>query len=118
VPPAARSPVPTEFQVSIDSRPSPTIEAIGYFCAAELLANVAQHAQATRASLSCSQHGSWLQIVVLDDGRGGAVANPVGSLSSGLSGLADRVAAVEGHLSIVSPIGGPTSVSVDLPTHA
>ncbi len=115
---AARSSVPTEVQVSVQSRPSPAIEAICYFCAAELLANVAQHAEASRASLSCAQHGPWLRIVVRDDGLGGAAANRVGSSSSGLAGLADRVGAVDGHLSIASPAGGPTVVTVDLPTHA
>ncbi len=115
---AARSLVPTEVRVSIQSRPSPAIEAICYFCAAELLANVAQHASASRASLGCAQHGPWLRIVVRDDGRGGATVKRIGSSSSGLAGLADRVAAVDGHLSIASPQGGPTSVTVDLPTHA
>ncbi len=99
--------MPTEVTVSIQSRPSPAIEAICYFCAAELLANVAQHAQASRASLSCAQHGPWLRIVVRDDGQGGAAVNRVGSSSSGLAGLADRVGAVDGHLSIASPPGGP-----------
>jgi signal transduction histidine kinase len=112
---AARSPVPTEVTVSIQTRPGPAIEAICYFCAAELLANVAQHAQASRASLSCAQHGPWLRLVVRDDGRGGAALNRVGSSSSGLAGLADRVGAVDGHLSIASPPGGPTAVTVDLP---
>jgi signal transduction histidine kinase len=115
---AARSPVPTEVTVSIEVRPTPAIEAICYFCAAELLANVAQHGQASRASVSCAQHGPWLRIVVRDDGRGGAEVNRVGSSSSGLAGLADRVGAVDGHLSIASPPGGPTVVTVDLPTHA
>jgi signal transduction histidine kinase len=115
---AARSPVPTEVTVSIEVRPTPAIEAICYFCAAELLANVAQHGQASRASVSCAQHGPWLRIVVRDDGRGGAAVNRVGSSSSGLAGLADRVGAVDGHLSIASPPGGPTVVTVDLPTHA
>jgi signal transduction histidine kinase len=115
---AARSPVPTEVTVSIQARPSPAIEAICYFCAAELLANVAQHAQASGASLSCAQHGAWLRIVVRDDGRGGASVNRIGSSSSGLAGLADRVGAVDGYLSIASPPGGPTAVTVDLPTHA
>jgi signal transduction histidine kinase len=110
--------VPTELTVSVQSRPSPAIEAISYFCAAELLANVAQHAQASRASLSCVQHGPWLRIVVRDDGQGGATVNRVGSSSSGLAGLADRVGAVDGHLSIASPTGGPTVVTVDVPTHA
>ena len=115
---AARSTVPTEVHVSVQSRPSPAVEAICYFCAAELLANVAQHAEASRATLTCAQHGPWLRIVVRDDGRGGATVNRVGSSSSGLAGLADRVGAVDGHLSIASPPGGPTVVTVDLPTHA
>ena len=63
---AARSTIPTDVHVSVHSRPSPAIEAICYFCAAELLANVAQHAEASRASLSCAQHGPWLRIVVRD----------------------------------------------------
>ncbi len=113
---AARSTIPTEVQVSVHSRPSPAVEAICYFCAAELLANVAQHADASRASLSCAQHGPWLRIVVRDDGKGGATVNRIGSSSSGLAGLADRVGAVDGHLSIASPPGGPTAVTVDLPT--
>lgn len=114
---AARSPVPTEVAVSIQSRPTPAIEAICYFCAAELLANVAQHGEASRASLSCAQHGPWLRLVVRDDGQGGAKVNRVGSSSSGLAGLADRVGTVDGNLSIASPEGGPTVVTVDLPTH-
>jgi signal transduction histidine kinase len=115
---AARCPVPTEVQVSMQSRPSPAIEAICYFCAAELLANVAQHADAARASLTCTQHGPWLRIVVRDDGRGGAAVNRVGSSSSGLAGLADRVGAVDGHLSVASPPGGPTVVTVDIPVRS
>jgi signal transduction histidine kinase len=112
---AARSPVPTEVTVAIQTRPSPAIEAITYFCAAELLANVAQHAQASRAVLTCAQHGPWLRIVVRDNGRGSAAINRNGSSSSGLAGLADRVSAVDGHLSIASPPGGPTAVTIDLP---
>jgi signal transduction histidine kinase len=115
---AARSPVPTEVNVSIESRSTPAIEAISYFCAAELLANVAQHAHATRAALTCARHGPWLRIVVRDNGRGGAIVSRAGSTSSGLAGLADRVAAVDGHLSIASPPGGPTAVTVDLPFRA
>jgi signal transduction histidine kinase len=114
---AARNPVPTEVAVSIQNRLSPAIEAITYFCAAELLANVAQHGQASRASLSCAQHGPWLRVVVRDNGRGGAAVNRGGSSSSGLAGLADRVSAVDGQLSIASPSGGPTAVTVDLPAY-
>jgi signal transduction histidine kinase len=112
---AARSAVPTALTVDLRSRPTPAIEAIAYFCVAELLANVAQHAQASRASVSCAQPGSWLRLVVRDDGRGGAVLSTIGSSSSGLAGLADRVRAVDGRLTVVSPAGGPTVVTVDLP---
>lgn len=115
---AARSPVPTEVTVSLPARLSPAIETICYFCAAELLANVAQHAEASRASLTCAQHGPWLRIVVRDNGCGGAALSRAGSASSGLAGLADRVGAVDGHLSIASPAGGPTAVTVDLPSRA
>jgi ABC-2 family transporter protein len=115
---AARSPVPTEVSVSIPTRPGPSVEAICYFCAAELLANVAQHSQASHASLSCTQHGPWLRIVVRDNGRGGATLNRASSSSSGLAGLGDRVGAVDGHLSIASPPGGPTTITVDLPVLA
>ncbi len=111
----ARSPVPTLAEVSIPVRPGPAIETIAYFCAAELLANVAQHADATRASLTCTQHGPWLRIVVRDDGHGGARICRTGSTSSGLAGLADRVTTVDGHLSVTSPGGGPTTIIVDLP---
>ena len=51
---AARSAVPTELSVDLRTRPTPAIEAIAYFCVAELLANVAQHAHASRASVSCA----------------------------------------------------------------
>jgi signal transduction histidine kinase len=115
---ASRSAVPTEVTVSILTRPSPAIEAISYFCAAELLANVAQHSHASRASLTCAQHGPWLRIVVRDNGQGGAAVERLGPSSSGLAGLADRVSAVDGHLSIASPPGGPTAVTVDLPSHS
>jgi signal transduction histidine kinase len=115
---AARSPVPTEVMIAIQTRPSPAIETICYFCAAELLANVVQHARASRASLTCAQHGPWLRVVVRDDGCGGAAVSRAGSASSGLAGLAERVGAVDGHLSLASPPGGPTAVTVDLPCRA
>src|SRR5580658_807997 len=69
---AARSTVPTELAISLHDRPTPAIEAIAYFCVAELLANVAQHAHASKASITCSDYGQWLRVVVRDDGTGGA----------------------------------------------
>ncbi len=115
---AARSALPTDITVTLRDRPTPAIEAIAYFCVAELLANVAQHSQASRASVGCVQHGMWMRVVVRDDGRGGAHPVLVGSSSSGLVGLAERVRAVDGHFDIVSPPGGPTVVTADLPLHA
>jgi len=112
---ASRSAVPTELTVDLRDRPTPAIEAIAYYCIAELLANVAQHAHASRATVSCAQHGTWLRLVVRDDGRGGAQLTTVGSSSSGLAGLTERVRAVDGRLDLVSPPGGPTVVTVDLP---
>jgi signal transduction histidine kinase len=115
---AARSAVPTGVSVDLQARPTPAIEAITYFCSAELLANVAQHAQASRAFISCAQQGTWLRLVVRDDGCGGAQLSTVGSWSSGLAGLTDRVHAVDGRLNLISPPGGPTVVTVDLPLSA
>jgi signal transduction histidine kinase len=115
---AARSTVPTELTLGLSQRPTPAIEAIAYFCVAELLANVAQHAHASRAAITCTDNGGWLRVVVRDDGRGGAELSRLGSTSSGLVGLVDRVHAVDGRLDIASPPRGPTVVTVDLPLHA
>jgi signal transduction histidine kinase len=115
---AARSTVPSECTVTLADRPTPAIESIAYFCVAELLANVAQHAQASRASINATQSGHWLRLVVRDDGVGGAQLSTLGTSSSGLAGLTDRVHAVDGRLHLVSPMGGPTVVTVDLPLHA
>jgi signal transduction histidine kinase len=115
---AARSTVPAELTLSLHDRPTPAIEAIAYFCVAELLANVAQHSHASRATVTCADHGGWLRVVVRDDGRGGARLSRTGSASSGLAGLTDRVHAVDGRLDIVSPERGPTVITVDLPLHA
>jgi signal transduction histidine kinase len=115
---ASRSTVPSDLMVVLNDRPTPAIETIAYFCVAELLANVAQHANASRANISCMQHGGWLRVVVRDDGVGGARLSSRGSSSSGLAGLTDRVHAVDGRLDLKSPDGGPTVVTVDLPLHA
>jgi signal transduction histidine kinase len=115
---AARSTIPTELTVSLHDRPTPAIEAIAYFCVAELLANVAQHAHASHASITCTDYGQWMRVVVRDDGTGGAELSRMGSRSSGLVGLTDRVHAVDGRLDIASPPRGPTVVTVDLPLHA
>ena len=111
---AARSAVPATLTADVPVRPTPAIETIAYFCAAELLANVAKHSGAGRAAIGVAADGTALRLSVTDDGAGGAVLRPGG----GLAGLAQRVAVVDGTLAVSSPDGGPTVVTVDLPLHA
>ena len=111
---AARSQVPVELTVDVPERPSAAIETIAYFCAAELLTNLAKHSTARHATLTAVHAGGLLRIQVNDDGAGGARLDGRG----GLSGLLDRVGTVDGKLWITSPPGGPTSVTVELPSRA
>jgi signal transduction histidine kinase len=108
----ARAPLPVRLRVDVTPRCSPSIEAIAYFVVSETLTNVARHAAASRAEVTVERRGERLRIVVTDDGRGGASASGEGS---GLRGLAQRAAAVDGTLTIDSPSGGPTAITVELP---
>ena len=111
---AATSAIPAELAVTVPVRPTPAIETIAYFCAAELLANAAKHSQATTIKILITERAGLLALRITDDGRGGA--DP--SRGSGLSGLAQRVAVVDGRLDIASPPGGPTRITVELPLRA
>jgi signal transduction histidine kinase len=111
---AARSTLPVEVVTDIPERPSPAIETIAYFSAAELLTNAAKHSGARHVTLEAVHVSGLLRIRVRDDGNGGARPVPDG----GLHGLADRVRTVDGRLYISSPAGGPTVVTVELPSHA
>ncbi len=111
---AARSALPVELVTDIPERPSAAIETIAYFCTAELLTNAARHSGARHASVEAVHVPGLLRIRVSDDGNGGARLVPHG----GLRGLADRVRTVDGRLDISSPPGGPTVVTVELPSHA
>jgi signal transduction histidine kinase len=111
---AARAPLPVYLHVDVAPRCSPSIEAVAYFVVSEALTNIAKHAHAHRAEVTAHRTGDRLRIVVTDDGQGGAVLDPVGA-GSGLRGLAQRAAAVDGTLSIDSPPGGPTRITVELP---
>jgi len=108
---AARSPVPVEIDVQLDLRPPASIEAAAYFVVAESLANIAKHSHANRASVRVVSRQQMIQIEIYDDGVGGAIEHPGG----GLSGLRDRITAVEGRLRVSSPPGGPTLLVVELP---
>jgi signal transduction histidine kinase len=111
---AADSVIPVELEVSIPVRPTPAIETIAYFCAAELLANAAKHSYANEIAIRAAGHRDSLLLSVSDNGSGGA--DP--ARGTGLSGLAQRVAVVDGGLTIASPPGGGTMVTVELPLRA
>jgi signal transduction histidine kinase len=108
----ARAPLPVRLRFDVTPRCSPSIEAIAYFMVSEALANIARHAQATRAEVTVTRSGGRLSVVVTDDGRGGATADGAGT---GLRGLAQRAAAVDGSLAVRSPAGGPTTITAELP---
>lgn len=108
---AAGSAVPVRLVVRLDQRFSPAIESIAYFCAAELLANVNKHSFANRVTLGAEVSDGWLAVRVSDDGLGGVDE----AKGSGLTGLRRRAGAVDGTVTVSSPPGGPTEVTVRLP---
>jgi len=119
---AARAPLAVHVDVdpALDaSRPlSPAQQSLAYYVVAELLANIAKHSGAETARVELQLLGtSELRLRVSDDGRGGAkVVGPDGTgRHTGLAGLTERVAAVDGQLSVTSPLGGPTVVTVIVP---
>jgi len=107
---AALCSVPVSVEVAMTERPSASVEAVAYFIVAETLTNVSKHSGARSATVSVHSDGELLHVVVRDDGHGGAVAD-----GPGLAGLADRVHAVDGQLTVSSPVGGPTVIEAELP---
>jgi signal transduction histidine kinase len=106
--------MPVSLDVVMAGRPSPAIEAIVYFSAAELLANTAKHSGAARVQITVRATAAEVTLTVTDDGAGGARVTDGG----GLSGLRERVRTVDGHIEIDSPAGGPTRVAITVPGHA
>ena len=111
---AARAGLPVELSIDLAERPSAAIETIAYFCAAELLTNVTKHSGARHATLEAVHAPGLLRVRVSDDGCGGARVEARG----GLAGLAERIKTVDGRLHLTSPPGGPSVVTVELPSHA
>ncbi|MDT0346721.1 sensor histidine kinase [Streptomyces litchfieldiae] len=108
---AARCTVPVTVDVELPFRPAEAIEGIAYFTVCELLQNVSKHSGARHAQVDVWRADDRLMLQVTDDGHGGADL----TAGSGLAGLAERLAAVDGLLALDSPAGGPTTISAALP---
>ncbi|MEE2036920.1 histidine kinase [Nocardiopsis sp. CT-R113] len=107
---ARRSPLPVSVRSDLPAPPPGELATAVYFVARESITNAVKHAGAGEVIVHVDGHGGVLDLRVLDDGRGGA--DPSGS---GLTGLARRVQALDGTLSVHSPEGGPTTVRATLP---
>jgi signal transduction histidine kinase len=108
---AARAGVPTTVSFEAPERLPAPVELAAYFVASEALANVAKYAGATTATVRVSRRDGVVVIEIADDGVGGADE----TAGTGLQGLADRVAALDGTLRILSPPGAGTVVTAELP---
>ncbi|WP_313887997.1 sensor histidine kinase [Lentzea alba] len=108
---ADRSVTPVRVDCAIPQRPSAAVESAGYFVVAESLSNSSKHSGATEIQVAAKVRRDVLTVEVTDNGCGGA---DVGG-GTGLTGLADRVAAIGGTLSLSSPVGGPTIVRAEFP---
>jgi signal transduction histidine kinase len=107
----ARCPVPVSVHSELPRRLSPTAEATAYFVVAEALTNMAKHSRARSGVVRMIDRGDVLVVEVSDDGVGGAEVGAGG----GLHGLADRVHGVDGTLRVASPVGGPTTLLMEVP---
>ncbi|WP_210582623.1 sensor histidine kinase [Streptomyces sp. GESEQ-4] len=113
--------VPCRIDVDVPERCAASVEAAAYFVVAEALTNIAKHSGARHAVVTARGGGGRLVLSVEDDGRGGAGGNSraFGSGAedggSGLTGIRRRIAAHDGGLTLTSPPGGPTVLTVDLP---
>jgi PAS domain S-box-containing protein len=110
---AERAPLPVDVEIPDDRYPT-AVESAAYFVAAEALTNVAKYAQASLARVTASRVAGDLVLAVEDDGIGGASPAP----GSGLSGLVDRLTALDGTLTLESPPGGGTRIRAVIPLRA
>ncbi len=104
-------PLKVTVEVDLPGRPEAPVESAAYFAVAEALANVVKHSRAETASIRLSHHGGSLRMIVGDDGVGGA--DP--ARGTGLRGIERRLAAFDGTMTVSSPAGGPTLVTMELP---
>jgi signal transduction histidine kinase len=106
-----RSTTPVTVALDVPHRLPSTMESTAYFVIAEALTNTAKHAKAAHVSITGNVRAARLVVEISDDGIGGA--DP--ARGTGLTGLADRVDALGGTLTLASPAGGPTVVTLELP---
>jgi signal transduction histidine kinase len=111
---ARRSPIPVDVSVDVPERPPASVETGLYYVVSEALANAIKHSGAASVSVSVVGDLRSVRATVADDGVGGAETGA----GSGLTGLRDRVDALAGVFSVVSPRGGGTTISVELPIAA
>jgi signal transduction histidine kinase len=111
---AERCPVPVQLDIALARRLPGPVEGALYFVAAESLTNVMKHAHATQVAVRLADHGEHVSLEVADDGVGGADI----SRGSGLLGLTDRVAVVDGTFTVNSPPGFGTTTRCDVPLAA
>jgi signal transduction histidine kinase len=115
---AARCPLPVELRIGELGEVPAAVEAAAYFVVAESLTNITKHSAAGHVDIQLERRGPELYLAVTDDGIGGARVSEQYDLlgrGSGLHGMLHRVQAIDGHLELNSPIGGPTTVEVILP---
>ncbi|KDN82195.1 histidine kinase [Kitasatospora cheerisanensis KCTC 2395] len=108
---ASRFPLPVAVDLDLPARLPRQLELHLYYLIAEALTNIARHSGARTAAVHGRQRADLFVLEITDDGRGGA--DP--ARGSGLTGLADRLTAVEGRLRVSSPPGGPTLLHVEVP---
>jgi signal transduction histidine kinase len=108
---AAKSPIPVDVQVDVNPRPPAAVETTAYFIVGETLTNIAKHSGASEAGVKVWRTDDHVVVEIIDNGHGGAEVRPGG----GLAGLADRAATIDGVITVVSPVGGPTVIRADLP---
>lgn len=109
---ARSSAVPVKLELGVHARLPEQVEVAAYFVVSEALANVAKHAQASVVRIAVEARRSALEIMISDDGIGGA--DP--SRGSGLIGLTDRIEALGGTIDVSSPAGAGTQIRAELPT--
>jgi signal transduction histidine kinase len=108
---AGRAPVPVAISGDVDDDLPPPVATAIYFVVSEALANVAKYSQATRASVTLERGADMVAAEITDDGVGGADV----AKGSGLRGLSDRVAALDGRLELRSPPRGGTRLRAEFP---